>query len=152
MSEQEKPEFIIGHPTSEYVQVRALRRTHPGCNDYWDGNWISCTIDAAVGGFKARVDADLRAEEFGEFHHQLSVMNQQLAGQAKFVTMEGCLEIEMSIDRLGHVTAQCELLDQPGVGNRLEFTLNLDQSYLASLMDGLKTIIVTFPVLDRRTK
>ena len=152
MLEEGKPEFILGSPTSEYLQVRALRRTHVGSTDFWDGNWLTCRIEAAVGGFKARVDADLRSEEFVELHDQLSAINERLSGEAKFTTLEGWLAMDMSIDRLGHVTARCELLDEPGVGNRLDFTLNLDQTYLSPILAGLKAIILAFPVLDPRTK
>jgi|GEM_PF-942782 len=152
MLEEGKPAFILGYSSTEYLQVCALRRAHPECTDYWDGNWITCRIEAAVGRFKARVDADLRSEEFVEFRRQLTAMNQRLAGQARFATLEGWLDIDMSIDHLGHVTARCKLLDEPGVGNRLEFTFNLDQTYLSPAIAGLETIIGAFPVLDPRTK
>ena len=79
-------------------------------------------------------------------------MNQLLTGQAKFATLEGWIEIDMSIDHLGHVMARCKLLDEPGFGNRLECTFNLDQTYLPPILAGLETIIDAFPVLDPRSK
>jgi hypothetical protein len=49
-------------------------------------------------------------------------------------------------DGRGGITLKGEALDQAGVGNCLTFEMALDQTYLASALDGLDQIIAAFPV------
>jgi hypothetical protein len=53
------------------ITMSVMRRTHTGCTDYWDGNWLTTDVRVAIGGFRGRVDCDLRAEEFLKFRDDL---------------------------------------------------------------------------------
>lgn len=132
---------------SEFLRVYARQRTHPQSNDDGGGNWISCDIDVAVGGFRGRVNADLRSEEFLRFRNEARDLYVRLNGTANFSTMEGWLTIRLIGEGRGHIAAECELHDQPGCGNRLTFKLQFDQTYLPDLITGLERIVSEFPVL-----
>ncbi len=61
--------------------------------------------------------------------------------------MEGWVALVFQGDLVGHIKCSGTVLDQPGIGNRLEFTLDLDQSYLPKLLSDLDHLVETFPVI-----
>src|SRR2546428_13712098 len=63
--------FRIGDHTGEHVAVEVVAREHPDKSDYWDGNWLTATVDVACGPFRGNYRAALRAEEFVHFRDQL---------------------------------------------------------------------------------
>jgi hypothetical protein len=138
--------IIIGSPTRG-LTIAVQRRSHAGCTDYWDGNWLSTNISVFIGGFRGRVDADLRAEELVAFRDQLRAVYESLSGRAEFHTMEGWLGLQVLADKTGHLRVTGDLLDEPGIGNRLSFSLDLDQTYLPNVLSALDEITRAFPVI-----
>jgi hypothetical protein len=57
------------------------------------------------------------------------------------------LGIEVKGDVMGHFTAECEAIDQAGIGNRLSFTLSFDQTDIPAILRGLGSVVEEFPVL-----
>lgn len=141
--------MVIGLAEGEHLTLEPIRRNHPACTDFWDGNWVACAIDVKVGGFRGHVDADLRAEEFMTFRDGLQRLYDQLAGEAVFKTMEHWLTILVRGDGRGHFEAQCELRDDPGMGNRLVFSLAFDQTELLPILRSLDAVLRAFPVIGR---
>jgi hypothetical protein len=139
----------IGPPGGEHVTVEPLRRSHLGCTDYWDGNWIACAINVKAGAFRGQVDADLRAEDFVRFRDGLRRLYDELAGNATFATMEDWLAIDVRVDGRGHFEARCELRDDPGMGNLLTFSISFDQTQLPTVLRDLDAVVLRFPVLGR---
>jgi hypothetical protein len=64
--------------------------------------------------------------------------------------MEGWVSLDFEGDRLGHIRCSGTVMDDPGIGNRLNFTLDLDQSYLPQLISDLDHLIEVFPPIGRR--
>ncbi len=139
----------IGPQDGEHLTVEPIRRNQPECNDYSDGNWLACAIDVKVGGFRGHVDADLRAEEFASFRNGLQRLYNQLDGEVTFETVEQWLTIHVAGDGRGHFEATCQLRDEPGMGNRLAFSLAFDQTYLPAVLRSLEAILHRFPVVGR---
>ncbi len=140
-------EIIIGGSHQNRLRIRVIRRSHPECTDYWDANWQDVLIELDVGAFEARITGDLRAEEFVGFHNELTHLYDTLAGAATFRTLEGWIELVFSIDKMGHILLKGMLLDDPGIGNRLTFRLDLDQSYLPDILRALDDVNARFPVI-----
>ena len=139
----------VGGQQHEYLAITIVNRIHPGCSDYWDGNWLNAVIKLAAGGFQGNIDGYLRAEEFVSFRDELSRFVVSSASKACFETMEGWLSIELSGDRLGHVDLQCQVRDQPGIGNLLQFRLKLDQTDVAPMLTSITGALEKFPVVGR---
>lgn len=146
---EEAGRFVLGAEASEHLTIHALRRSYPECDDYWDGNWIVCAVDVRVGGFRGHVDASIRAEELAALRDGLRRLHEHLTGEAKFETMEQWLSICVVGDGRGHFEARCELRDDPGVGNRLMFTLAFDQTFLPAMLRELDAIVHAFPAVGR---
>ena len=60
----EGPFLFLGSKGGAHILVRPSRREFPDATDYWDGNWIYCSIDIVAGGFRGHVESLLRADEF----------------------------------------------------------------------------------------
>jgi len=142
--------FLIGDESNQHVQVSLLRRNRPECNDFWDGNWISSTVDLQVGAYEAHFGVDFRAEEFESFHTSVCALYKSLRGSACFKTMEEQLLLELIGDGHGHIRVEGTSIDRLCSGNRLDFKFELDQTYLARLISGLEKCLSTYPVVGKR--
>ncbi len=139
----------IGLPNSEYLTIHVINREYPLSSDYYDGNWVGSTIEVSAGGFTGKVSASLRSEEFVKFMNELSMLYEELSGQAHFTTMEQWLSITVVGDGIGHFEAQCKLSDNApsGTGNTLNFFIYFDQTFIPGMIAGLNRIITAFPVI-----
>ena len=63
-----------------------------------------------------------------------------------FRSMEGQLHLRLTGDGKGHIELVGEVADQPGIGNRLHFTLHIDQSQLGASIHELERVTSQFPV------
>ena len=99
--------------------------------------------------FKGKARAALRTTELIEFGSQLRPLHETLSGTAEFTTLEGQLHLQLEGDGKGHINLKGEVMDQAGVGNRLHFSLEFDQSRLADSVRDLDAVISKFPVRSR---
>ncbi len=149
MSEPTQPTMVVGPNAANRLVVQVLRRTFPHLTDYWDGNTLSCEATVTVGGFRGHVEEYMRTVDFVRFRDALRPLYNNLKGTADFQTIEQWLAIKVDGDGLGHFVATCELVDRPGIGNRLSFSLNFDQTELPALLSGLDEITAAFPVVGQ---
>ena len=141
--------LIIGSVNSEWLRITPLRRAHPQCADYWDGNWVESSVDVSVGAFTGKYKACLRTDEFKSFRDGLDSLYKTLKGKASFASMEDWVEIQVTGDGLGHFRAVCTLRDAAGVGNTLRFDLQFDQTELAVMLKSLIRIDESYPVIGQ---
>jgi hypothetical protein len=141
------PVLIIGSRGGDHIALRPLCRSNPGAMDYWDGNWLKVEVDVRTGAFRGKYVADLRVEEFESFRAQLDALYKSLKGEAALNSMEGWVSVRLAADRLGHLNAECEMRDQPGMGSRLFFTLDLDQSFIPTMVAALDDVIRSYPLV-----
>lgn len=139
--------FRIGASNREHLIVRPGAHERPEDGDHWDGNWVNATIEIAAHAFRGNVEAQLRAEDFVRFRDQLRPLSENLGGSARFVTMEDWLSVQIQGDGKGHFHAACVAVDQPGMGNRLTFGIDFDQTELPEVLRGLDAICEAIPVV-----
>ena len=53
----------------------------------------------------------------------------------------------MEGDGRGHIQVNGQAIDVVGVGNRLEFSLRMDQTYIPPILKALSAVLKEFPVL-----
>ena len=151
--------FRIGHSNRAHVIVSAShapvaspsRRERPRVIDYWDDNWVEVDIEIAAGAFRGAFPATVRTDEVLRFRDQLRPLYEKLTGRAVFDPMEPWLRIEVEGDGKGHFHASCKADDQPGIGNKLAFTVDFDQTELPAILKGLDAICEAFPVVGSPT-
>ncbi|MEO8898461.1 MAG: hypothetical protein ABI352_07825 [Candidatus Dormibacter sp.] len=151
MTKQSGVEFLIGTADGEHLRVEILGRENPNATDRDDGNWLRAMVHIASGPWKGSYSANLRSEEFVPLRIQLQRLYDDVtANLARFESMEPWLRftVERS-DRLGHVLVKGEARREPFFEqhNLLQFTLELDQSYLPVAVEGLAAVIEAFPVV-----
>ena len=138
-------ELVIGDENGEHVAIRALSRNHPGLFDDGDANWVACELEVAAGGFRGAFRADLRSEEFQAFLEEVEGLSRTLDGAASFSTMEEQIAFSLAGDGQGHVRVQGEAVTHGG--NRLQFSFEIDQTYLPQICRSLEVILAAFPVV-----
>src|SRR5262245_28635047 len=140
-------EVAIRCDGGDFLTITLLGRSHPGATDYWDGNWVRAAGEVRAGGFRGSVGGDLRAEELARFHDRLVRLQERFRGRAELETMERWLSIRVTGDGKGHMDFQCNVHDQPGIGNRLDCTLATDQTFTRRTIAELDAAVQAFPVI-----
>jgi hypothetical protein len=138
--------FSFGQSERERVEVNVLRYEHAPVGEYYDDNWLKIEIHVQAGGFEGKVNAAILAEDLQRFLSQLRPLYETLNGSAKFETMEDQLNLKLVGDGNGHIELRREVADRPGIGNRLHFTLQFDQSQLRASISELEKVTLQFPV------
>jgi hypothetical protein len=138
--------FSFGQSHHERIEVEVLRYERQPVGEYHDDNWLTVQVRVCAGGFRGTVDGAFITEEFVAFLTQLRHLHQSLSGTAEFTTMEGQLHLRLTGDGKGHIEFVGEVADQPGIGNRLHFTLHFDQSQLGASIHELERVTSQFPV------
>jgi hypothetical protein len=72
---------------------------------------------------------------------------ENLVGTATFSTLERWLLLSFMGDSWGHVTLAGQVSARPG--NTLGFRLELDQTYLKPVIEGIRELLAVFPVGTR---
>jgi hypothetical protein len=138
--------FSFGQSQHERVEIEVLHYERRPVGEYHDDNWLTVQVRVCVGGFRGTVDGSFITEEFVAFLAQLRSLHQNLSGTAEFTTIEGQLHLHLAGDGKGHVELVGKVADQPGIGNRLHFTLHFDQSQLGISLHELERVTLEFPV------
>ena len=136
--------FWVGGQKTNYVEVWVVSRSPEP--DYWDGNWLSCKVRVAAGGFGGRYVANLRTEELERFHSEIQALYESLIGIAHLQTMKEQLKLELEGDGRGHIRCRGEARDVAGTGNLLRFNFVLDQTQLFGTMVQLAELLTRYPV------
>ncbi|MET9247676.1 hypothetical protein [Nonomuraea sp. NPDC003709] len=147
----EHAEIVIGRGRSfDHVLIRVLGRMHPGCTDFWDGNWLISPIHAQVGGFTAELDAGLRIEELRDFRVALERVDAEVKGSATLSSLEHWIELTVECRPTGSLSIAGAVTDHAGMRNTLHFEIEgLDQTDIPVLVDALVAAEKRFPVLGR---
>jgi hypothetical protein len=137
--------FSFGQSEHERIEVDVLRYENAPVGEYYDDNWLTVQIRITAGGFRGVVDAAILTDELALFLTQLRPIHENLHGTTEFTTMEGQLHLLLVGDGKGRIELVGDAADQPGIGNRLHFTLNFDQSQLLGSIRELERVIAEFP-------
>jgi hypothetical protein len=138
--------FSLGGSEHERVAVEVANYERAPTGDYHDDNWLSVTVTVSVGAFGGTFPASFLTEEFVAFRNELKKLHETLRGDAKFTTLEDQLSLDLSCNGRGQIFLKGYALDRAGDGNRIEFQLQMDQTYLTGATRELDAIIEKFPV------
>lgn len=129
--------FHIGGQEEKYVQVSIVR-------DNGDG-WFSSEVKVAAGCFQGSFNADFNSWAFSDFESQLSRLYETVSGTAVFTSYEAQLELKLTCNAQGHVHVRGEAMDFAGTGNKLIFTLDIDQTHIPAVLDSLRQALERHP-------
>jgi hypothetical protein len=136
----------FGGTERQRLQIDIAGYERPPVGDYYGDNWLTVQISVSVGGFHGGADASFLTGEFVSFLSQLRPLYETLRGTAEFTTIEGQLRMKLAGDAKGHIELDGEVADRAGCGNRLSFTLQLDQTQLGNSIREIEAVLAEFPV------
>jgi hypothetical protein len=140
--------FSFGHSENERIEIDVHGYERAPVGEYWDDNWLVVEIRVRAGGFRGEAQASIITSELTRFASELRPLFETLAGTAEFTTIEGQLRLRLVGDGKGHIELRGEVSDEPGVGNRLHFALQFDQSQLGKSISELERVASQFPVRE----
>ncbi len=105
-------------------------------------DWVSADVELVVGGFHGRYPCCLQGADFPRFLAATEQLAADLRGPAKFATCEDQVGFELRGDGRGHIECRGHAVDRCGDGNRLEWRIELDQTFLPGVLAALRRIIV----------
>jgi hypothetical protein len=138
--------FSFGQSEMDRIEVDVLRYEREPVGEYYDDNWLTSQFRVRAGGFHGKADASILTGELAGFITQLRSLYDTLRGTAEFSTLEEQLHLQLTGDGTGHIELVGEVADQPGIGNRLHFTLQFEQSQLTASIRELERVIAALPV------
>ena len=141
---EEKTFFEISE-SGNFIRIELTDFTHPNAEMDWDANWVKGFVNVKAGGFSGEFKADFMTVDFESFKTELIKLYENLNGIATFNTLESQVEIKIIGDGIGHLSAECEVTDYAGMGNKLQFKINFDQTHIPKILKQLEKIINRFP-------
>jgi hypothetical protein len=99
-------------------------------------------VEISVCGFQGRIDPWVEPTDFEVFTKQLRALYDSLQGEATFYPREGQFTMKLVCMPGGHIEVTGEAWSKATYENKLEYALQLDQSFLAAPLqdlEGLKT-------------
>ena len=138
--------FSFGQSENERIEINVLNYERAPVGEYWDDNWLNVEISICAGGFRGKASATIITSELEKFLSELKALHEKLNGTATFTTLEEQLSLRLNGDGKGHIELRGEVADQAGIGNRLNFTLQFDQSQLGTSVRELEKVTAQFPV------
>ena len=134
-----------------FLRIEPLKWSHPNAEMDWDKNWITVTLYVKAGAFHGEFGADFMTIDFINFRNELIKLYDNLNGIARFHTLEEQIGIQITGDGFGHLTAECFAMDYSGIGNKLQFEIDFDQSYIPIILKQLEVITSKFPKIGELT-
>jgi hypothetical protein len=145
MTDIETPYFEL-KDSGDFIKIDLIHLSHPNAELDWDRNWIEANVTVKAGGFSGHFNCALMTTDFVRFRNQFADLYNKLDGTAKFDTIEGQIIIIIKGDGIGHFEANCSVMDIAGLGNKLDFEINFDQTFIPEMIRQLENINKTFPV------
>lgn len=121
---------------SEYVAI-----TFPSL--YSAEGWAQAVVEISVNCFRGEIHPFIEAKDIEHFAKQLRTLYEKLTGEAEFFQSEGQFSLRIVSTGGGRMHLTGEAWSQAAHENKLEFQLELDQSYLPKPLSVLEALVHT---------
>ncbi|WP_420580849.1 WapI family immunity protein [Reichenbachiella sp.] len=129
--------------SGNFLKLTALEQLYPNSSD-WDQKFLSCSVELKSGAFSGNFNGEFMVDDFKSFSQQLQNLYKTLKGTANFNCLEDYVNIVVTGDGIGHLSAKCVVTDSPFPLNSLQFELEFDQTYLPNIINDLDQIVSKF--------
>lgn len=138
------PRLDLGPESGDHLSVRVLRRLHPRAVGA-DAGWLVCPVHVHVGGFSGDVAVSLRVEELHRFGEALRAVGSGVRRSAVLESVEQWIDVTVTREADGTLTAAGQLADEPGSGSRLRFRITgLDPTALDAWVEACSSAAVRY--------
>ena len=141
------PRLELGPESGDHLSLRVLRRLHPRAVDDLEAGWLVCPAHVHVGGFSGDVATTLRVEELHRFGEELRAVRSGLRRTAVLESVEGWIDLTVTREADGTLTAAGHLADAPGTGSRLRFRIaGIDATALDAWVEACASAATLYAV------
>jgi hypothetical protein len=103
--------------------------------------WIDAQVDITVQSFRGSIWPSLEVCDLEQFLAQLAKLHSSLKGSAELRPREEQFVLSIKADALGHMLLSGTAWSRATLGNRLEFELELDQTFLDEPIAQLRSVL-----------
>jgi hypothetical protein len=140
------PRLELGPESGDHLSVRVLRRLHPDAPGA-EAGWLVCPVHVHVGGFSGDVAVALHVAELHRFGEALRAVRSGLRPSAVLESDERWIDVTVTRESDGSLTAAGHLADEAGCGNRLAFRIaGLDAASLDTWVDACAGAVARYPL------
>jgi hypothetical protein len=100
--------------------------------------WVTAVAEISVKGFQGTIRPSFETHDFLSFFRQLQELYRTLKGEAVFTPREEQLTLRIVAATGGRMHLSGEAWSEAKYGNKLEFELELDQTFLAEPLKQLE--------------
>ena len=140
-------EFTIIGDGGKRIIINVLSRPYSTASDSYSANWLNAHLKALIPGFEVSFDLDILTVNIQSFMHELKKMHKTLTGSAELSAVEGEIHLRGTISKTGHIIWETGLTYPTGIGAKLSFEFESNQSYLPQLISELDAVLKEFPVI-----
>ena len=119
---------------SEFIEIELPE-------SFSDEGWAQVDVEIVVNCFRGKVKPWVDSGDFERFTKALRSLYDTLKGEAEFTPREGQFTLKMVGKTGGRIEVSGEAWSQATYENKLEFTLDLDQTYLLLPLSELESIM-----------
>ena len=141
----EEINFFEISESGNFIRIDLIDFNFPYAELDWDKNWISGFVKVKAGAFSGEFKTDFMTVDFVSFKNEMEKLYDKLNGIATFYTLENQVEIKIIGDGIGHLKAECEVMDCASFGNKLKFEIDFDQTHIPKILNQLEKINKRFP-------
>lgn len=128
------------------LQIWIHGRQFPDATDYWDGNWLRITAHCGSSGADVWTSGPiLNLPALVSWLTELEHLSVSMRGEASLVPVEPELFVKLTAEEHGKISLEVEITPD-NVTQEHSFNFELDQSYLAPLIDSCRRILAEYPV------
>lgn len=125
--------------SGDFIRVEVNKPIYSKANLKGEENWLDSSVFFRVGEFSGKFKVYLIPLDFSIFRKELESLYNKLNGKATFNSLEGQLKIQLIGDGIGHIEANCILVDT--ANNKLICKINFDQTQIPYLINQLDNIL-----------
>ena len=141
------PHLELGPESGDHLSLRVLRRLHARPADDVAAGWLVCPTRVHVGGFSGDVSITLRVEELHRFGEALRAVRSGTRRTAVLESIEEWIDLTVTREADGSLTATGHLADAPDTGSRLRFRIGgLDDPAVDAWVDACASAVALYAV------
>jgi hypothetical protein len=110
---------------------------------YSTEGWAQADVELVVHGFRGRISAWVEAADFERFTTQLRSVYESLQGEAEFSPLEKQFTLKLVCKTGGHIEVTGEAWSKATYENKLEYVIELDQSFLLAPLQELEAVLAS---------
>ncbi|WP_077038380.1 hypothetical protein [Pelomonas sp. KK5] len=122
---------------AEYIQINLPL-------SFSTDGWAQASVEISVNGFRGSIRPWVEVADFEVFAQQLRLLYESLQGQADFSPIERQFTLRLAGKSAGHVKLTGEAWSRATYENKLEYAIELDQSFLSAPLHEMEALLASF--------